>query len=158
MVGVQPPDSEASGTRTRPERRGLFRPVRGDDQIESMRPVVGPEAWGLLPYSGPVPSPAIGDAVRSAFHPGAALKAALAAMPEGTREWWGDEDVGDGHAHYYILKPPALLVVTTYGDQVTATRLLDHRSGAKLMHERLEVNGLLPIRLSRYEDYKFFTG
>lgn len=129
--------------------------VYGDDHIESMRPVVGPEAWGLLPYSGPVPSPEIGDALRKAFRRGAALEDALAAMPAGTWEWWGDEDVDGGHLHYLILNPPALLTVRTEGDRITTAQILDHRNGARLLTERLEANGLLPIRLTLRDDYTF---
>lgn len=132
--------------------------VYADNTVISARPVIGPEAWGLLPATPPVPAPGIGRTINEAFRPGTPLEVAVAAMPPGTCNLWGDEDRGDDHVHYYVLRPPALLTVTSRDGRVTGTRILDHRSGAELMHERLEANGLVPIRLSRYEDYKFFTG
>jgi hypothetical protein len=136
------------------EDRGMVElEVYGDDCVVSARPVIGPEAWGRLPYAGPAPTPALADAIAAAFRPGTALDAAFAAMPAGAVSWWGDEERDGGRVHYYVLTPPALLIVTTKDDHVAATQTMDHVAGARLLSARLEENGLLPIPLSRREDY-----
>lgn len=133
--------------------------VHGESTILDVRPVIGPEAWGLLPYSGPAPMPEVDAAINAAFRTGRRLQDAAAAAPHDILSWWGEEEQADGRLHYYILRPPALLIVATdAGGIVQRTRTMDHRAGASHLMERLRAHQLLPIPLSRQEDYAHFRG